>query len=92
MFHCLPNSAWADWNFAEVAVQLGKMLEHPNQSQPNPGLRAHESHGDIMKSCKLCKSCTCMQSCLEIADGHGADLLQFVPLVLVQFLVKVVLG
>ena len=29
-----------------------------------------------------------MQSYLEIADGHGADLLQFVPLVLVQFLAK----
>ena len=43
MFHCLPNSAWADWNLAEVAVQLGKMVEHPNQSQPNPGLRADES-------------------------------------------------
>ena len=43
MFHCLPNSAWADWNLAEAAVQLGKMVEHPNQSQPNPGLRADES-------------------------------------------------
>ena len=43
MFHCLPNSVWADWNLAAVAVQLGKMVEHPNQSQPNPGLRADES-------------------------------------------------
>ena len=43
MFHCLPNFAWADWNLAEVAGQLGKMVEHPNQSQPNPGLRADES-------------------------------------------------
>ena len=24
-------------------MQLGKMVEHPNQSQPNPGLRADES-------------------------------------------------
>ena len=38
MFHCLPDSAWADGNLAEVAGQLGKMLEHRNQSQPNPGL------------------------------------------------------
>ena len=43
MFHFLPSSAWADWNLAEVAVQLGKIVEHPNQSQPNPGLRADES-------------------------------------------------
>ena len=40
VFHCLPNSAWADWN---VAVQLGKMVEHPNHSQPNPGPGADES-------------------------------------------------
>ena len=37
MFHCLPDSAWADGNLAEGAVQLGKMVEHPNQSQINPG-------------------------------------------------------
>ena len=43
MFHYLPNSARADWNLAEVAVQLCKMVEHQNQSQPNPGLRADES-------------------------------------------------
>ena len=43
MFNCLPNSAWADWNSAEVAVQPGKLVEHPNQSQLNPGLRADES-------------------------------------------------
>ena len=34
------NSAWADGNLAEAAVQLGKGVEHRNQSQPNPGLRA----------------------------------------------------
>ena len=33
----------ADGNLTEVAVQLGKMVEHPDQSQPNPGLRADES-------------------------------------------------
>ena len=39
--NCLPDSAWADGNLAEVAGQLGKMVvEHPYQSQPNPGLRA----------------------------------------------------
>ena len=31
-------TAWADGNFSEVAGQLGKMVEHRNQSQPNPGL------------------------------------------------------
>ena len=37
MSHCLPDSAWADGNLAELAEQLGKMVEYPNQSQPNPG-------------------------------------------------------
>jgi len=40
MFQCLPSSAW---NLTEAAVELGKMVEHPNQSQPNPGLLADES-------------------------------------------------
>ena len=31
----MKNSAWSDWNFSEAAGQLGKMVEHPNQSQPN---------------------------------------------------------
>ena len=39
--YCLRDSAWANGNLAEVAMQLGKMVEHPNKSQPNPGLRAH---------------------------------------------------
>ena len=34
----LPDSAWADGNLAEGAGQLCKMVEHRNQSQPNPGL------------------------------------------------------
>ena len=33
-----PNSAWADENLAEASGQLGKMVEHRDQSQPNPGL------------------------------------------------------
>ena len=41
MFRCLPDPAWADGNFAGQAGQVGKMVEHRNQSQPNPGLRAH---------------------------------------------------
>ena len=41
MFHCLPNSAWADGNLADAAGQLGQMVEHRNQSQPNPGIQAH---------------------------------------------------
>ena len=34
------DSDEADGNLAEAAGQLGKMVEHLNQSQPNPGLRA----------------------------------------------------
>ena len=40
MFHCLPESAWADGNLTESAGHLGKMMEHRNRSQPNPGLGA----------------------------------------------------
>ena len=43
MFHSLPNSAWADRNWAEAAGQMGKKVKHPNQSQPNPGPRPDES-------------------------------------------------
>ena len=39
MFHCLTDSDWADGNWAKVAVQLGRMMEHPNPSQPNQGPR-----------------------------------------------------
>ena len=39
MFHSLLNSAWAGGNLAEE--QLGKMVKHPNQSQPNP-TQVHE--------------------------------------------------
>ena len=35
----LPNSVWANGIWAEVARQRGKMVEHPNKSQPNPGLQ-----------------------------------------------------
>ena len=38
MFHFLPDSALADVNLAEAAGQLGKMVDHRNHSQPNPGL------------------------------------------------------
>ena len=38
--HGLPNSAWGDGNLAEVAGQLVKIVEHPNQSDPNPGPQA----------------------------------------------------
>ena len=36
MFHCLLNSAWAQGNLAEVAGQLGMIVEHkvnPTRSQ-----------------------------------------------------------
>ena len=40
MFHCLPDSAWSNGNMAVAARQLDMMVEHVNQSQPNPGPRA----------------------------------------------------
>ena len=43
VFHCLPNSAWAGGGSLGVAGQMGKMVEHPNQSQPNPGPRAERT-------------------------------------------------
>ena len=33
----LSGSVWADGSLAELAGQLGKMMDHPNQSQSNPG-------------------------------------------------------
>ena len=35
----VPDSAWDNRNLAEMARQLSKMVEHPNQSQLNPGPR-----------------------------------------------------
>ena len=32
----LPSSACADESWAELALQLGKIMEPPDQSQPNP--------------------------------------------------------
>ena len=28
MFHCLPHTAWAYWNLAEVPGKVCKMAEH----------------------------------------------------------------
>ena len=65
MFHCLPNSAWADWNLAEVAVQLGNMVEPPNQSQPNPSLRAEcRIIGDSLNAENFGYSDTCYSNYL----------------------------
>ena len=36
MFHPLPGSAWADGNLAELAEQLGKMVEHPKTKSIQP--------------------------------------------------------
>ena len=30
VFHCLPNSAWADGNLAVLTERLGKVVEQPN--------------------------------------------------------------
>ena len=44
-FTVMPVSAWADMSLAESARQLGKMVEHPNQSQVNPTqICGHQSH------------------------------------------------
>ena len=40
VFHCLPNSACLLTDWGEVVGPLGKIVEHPNQSQPNLGPRA----------------------------------------------------
>ena len=39
-FECSTVTAKADGNLAEAAGQLGKMVEHINQNQPN-SLRGH---------------------------------------------------
>ena len=44
MFRRLPDSAWADRNLAEVAGQVGKMVEQQSQSPPNP-TQVHEQMG-----------------------------------------------
>ena len=44
MFHYLHDSTRADGNLAEVARQLGKMVEHPNQSQLNPAVHDQMGH------------------------------------------------
>ena len=64
MFHCLPDSAWADGNMAEAAGQLGKMGEHSNESKPNPVARADGS------------PCTCNKNSLNyifLATGMPSD-------------------
>ena len=43
MLHYLPDSACAYDNLAKAARQLGKMIEHPNQSKHNPCARADET-------------------------------------------------
>ena len=45
MFCCPPHSSWTDRNLAEAAGHLGKVVEQPNQSQPNPGARADGTPG-----------------------------------------------
>ena len=42
LLHFLPHSAWADWNLPELTGQVGIMVEHPTQSQPNPTLASEE--------------------------------------------------
>ena len=48
-FHNLPGSAWADGSLAELSRQLGKIMEHLNQSRPNPpyNLRNFEIHVNV---------------------------------------------
>ena len=58
MFHCLSDSAEADGNLAGAAGQLGKIVEHRNQSQPNPTqVSAHLAHPvDQSPESILCKA------------------------------------
>ena len=49
-----------------MAVQLGKMVEDPNQSQPNPGLRAHESPCIFLEAC-LKVNLECHQMWLQLS-------------------------
>ena len=44
-FYYLPHSAWAAGRLAARAVDLGKMTERPNQSQPNPGTLVGKERG-----------------------------------------------
>ena len=53
MLHCLPYSAWADGILAEAARQLGKVVEHPNQRQPNP-TQDHEQMGLLVELLSRC--------------------------------------
>ena len=36
LFHCQPSSAWANGNLAEVAEQLGQMVEHYKSKSTQP--------------------------------------------------------
>ena len=40
VFHCLSDSARAHENLADLAGQLGRMVEHQVQSHPNPSAQA----------------------------------------------------
>ena len=45
-FHCLPDSAWADGNLEEAP---GQLVQHPDQSLPNP-VSEHMGHPvDVLK-------------------------------------------
>ena len=47
-YHSLQNSAWADGSLAELAGQMGNMMEHLSHSQPNPGPRSPVSPYSVM--------------------------------------------
>ena len=42
-------TAWADGNLAEAARLLGKLVEHRNPGQPNPGLRQGTPYTEIQE-------------------------------------------
>ena len=69
MVFCLPHSDWADGNLPEAAVELGKMEEHPNLSQPNPCPRA-----DGTPCTFLLRNCSLLLAFLKHASVTGGIL------------------
>ena len=55
MFHWLPVSGYADWSLTELAGQVGKMLEYPNQSQQTQ-VSDHQSHPVLLPQFLFCPS------------------------------------
>ena len=77
MFHCLPNSAWADGNLAEAARSWARWVKHQNHSQPNPCLRAHgtpcRGKAKILKISRTSNSHPDANLCLPFSGNNLCD-------------------